>query len=45
MAVTYDIFLNGTGPGGYMAAIKAVLLGLKTAAVEKDKLGRTCLNL
>ena len=44
MAVTYDLLVIGAGPGGYTAAIKAAQLGLKTAVVEKDKLGGTCLN-
>src|SRR2546422_774863 len=34
----------GTGPGGYVAAIRAAQLGLRTAVVEKDELGGTCLN-
>lgn len=44
MASTYDLLVIGAGPGGYTAAIKAAGLGLKTAVVEKDKLGGTCLN-
>ena len=36
----------GSGPGGYVAAIRAAQLGLKTACIEKDKtLGGTCLNV
>ena len=44
MAVTYDLLVIGVGPGGYTAAIKAAGLGLKTAVIEKDKLGGVCLN-
>ena len=40
----YQLIIVGTGPGGYVAAIKAAQLGLKTAVVEKDELGGTCLN-
>ena len=43
MAETFDVIVIGSGPGGYVAAIKAAQLGLKTAIVEKDKrLGGTC---
>lgn len=42
----YDLVVIGGGPGGYVAAIKAAQLGLKTACVEKrGKLGGTCLNV
>lgn len=41
---TYDIAVIGGGPGGYVAAIRAVQLGLKTALVEKEHLGGVCLN-
>ncbi len=42
----FDVCVIGSGPGGYVAAIKAAQLGLKTAIVEKDKeLGGTCLNV
>ena len=45
MADTYDVVIIGSGPGGYVAAIRAGQLGLKTALVEKDpKLGGTCLH-
>jgi dihydrolipoamide dehydrogenase len=45
MAETYDVVIIGSGPGGYVAAIRAGQLGLKTALVEKDsKLGGTCLH-
>ncbi len=40
----YQVVVIGTGPGGYVAAIHAAQLGLKTAVVEKDELGGTCLN-
>src|SRR6266481_4792828 len=42
----FDVLIIGSGPGGYIAAIRAGQLGLKTALVEKDKeLGGTCLNV
>jgi dihydrolipoamide dehydrogenase len=42
----YDICIIGSGPGGYVAAIRAAQLGLKTALIEKyDTLGGTCLNV
>jgi len=42
----FDVVIIGSGPGGYVAAIRAGQLGLKTAMVEKDKdLGGTCLNV
>ena len=44
MAATYDLLVIGAGPGGYTEAIKAAGLGLKTAVIEKDKLGGVCLN-
>ena len=40
----YDCLVLGGGPGGYVAAIRASQLGLKTALVEEDKLGGVCLN-
>ena len=40
----FDLIVIGTGPGGYVAAIRAAQLGLKTAVVERDQLGGTCLN-
>ncbi|WP_297326873.1 dihydrolipoyl dehydrogenase [uncultured Bartonella sp.] len=44
--MSYDVVIIGAGPGGYVAAIKAAQLGLKTAIVEKrDTLGGTCLNV
>lgn len=46
MADTYDLIVIGAGPGGYVAAIRAAQLGLKTAIVEKrGALGGTCLNV
>ena len=43
---TYDVVVIGGGPGGYVAAIRAAQLGLKTACVEQRKtLGGTCLNV
>src|SRR5271170_456520 len=46
MSETYDVVVIGSGPGGYVAAIRAAQLGLKTACIEKDKaLGGTCLNV
>jgi dihydrolipoyl dehydrogenase len=46
MSDKFDIVIIGSGPGGYVAAIRAAQLGLKTAIVEKDKeLGGTCLNI
>ena len=40
----YDVVLIGSGPGGYVAAIRAGQLGLKTAVIEKEALGGVCLN-
>jgi len=45
MADTFDLIVIGSGPGGYVAAIKAAQLGFKTACVERDALGGTCLNI
>ena len=42
--MNYDIIVLGSGPGGYVAAIRASQLGLKTAIVEKESLGGICLN-
>ncbi len=44
MADTYDLVVLGSGPGGYVAAIRAAQLGLKTAIVERENLGGICLN-
>jgi dihydrolipoamide dehydrogenase len=41
---TYDCIVIGSGPGGYVAAIRAAQLGKKTAVIEKDKIGGRCLN-
>ena len=45
--MSYDLIVIGSGPGGYVSAIRAAQLGLKTAIVEKynDRLGGTCLNV
>jgi dihydrolipoamide dehydrogenase len=42
--MNYDVIIIGSGPGGYVAAIRASQLGLKTAVVEKAELGGICLN-
>ena len=42
--MNYDIIVVGSGPGGYVAAIRASQLGLKTAVVERESLGGICLN-
>lgn len=44
MAKEYDVVILGGGTGGYVAAIRASQLGLKTAVVERDKIGGTCLH-
>jgi dihydrolipoamide dehydrogenase len=44
MADSYDCIVIGSGPGGYVAAIRAAQLGMKTAVVEKDRVGGRCLN-
>ena len=44
MANGYDLIVLGSGPGGYVAAIRAAQLGLKTAIVERENLGGICLN-
>ncbi len=41
---SYDCIVIGSGPGGYVAAIRAAQLGLKTAVIERDKVGGRCLN-
>ena len=46
MAERYDLVVIGSGPGGYVCAIRAAQLGMKVAVVEKDKtFGGTCLNI
>ena len=44
MADTFDVIIIGSGPGGYVTAIRAAQLGLKTAIVERELLGGICLN-
>jgi len=44
MSQAYDLIVLGSGPGGYVAAIRAAQLGLKTAIVERELLGGICLN-
>src|SRR5712692_11070444 len=41
---SFDIVVLGGGPGGYVAAIRAAQLGMKTAVVERENLGGICLN-
>lgn len=46
MAQSYDLVVIGSGPGGYVCALRAAQLGMKTALVEKSAtLGGTCLNV
>src|SRR6218665_2992780 len=45
MAQTFDVVVIGSGPGGYVAAIRAGQLGLKTAIIEREALGGVCLNV
>jgi dihydrolipoamide dehydrogenase len=42
---TYDLVIIGTGPGGYVCAVRAAQLGMKVAVIEKNALGGTCLNV
>jgi dihydrolipoamide dehydrogenase len=44
VADTYDLIVLGSGPGGYVAAIRASQLGMKVAIVERERLGGICLN-
>ncbi|HEX4295264.1 MAG TPA: dihydrolipoyl dehydrogenase [Rhizomicrobium sp.] len=44
MADSFDFLVIGAGPGGYVSAIRAAQLGMKTAIIERDKLGGICLN-
>src|SRR5207247_4258103 len=41
---SFDIIIIGSGPGGYVTAIRSAQLGMKTAIVERDYLGGICLN-
>ena len=40
----YDVIVLGSGPGGYVTAIRSSQLGFKTAVIEKESLGGVCLN-
>src|SRR6476646_7303173 len=42
--MAYDVVVIGSGPGGYVAAIRAAQLGFKTGIIEKESLGGICLN-
>src|SRR4051794_41069187 len=42
---SYDCIIIGSGPGGYVAAIRASQVGMKTAVIEKDVVGGRCLNV
>jgi dihydrolipoamide dehydrogenase len=44
MSNAYDVIIIGSGPGGYIAAIRAAQLGLKTAIVEREHLAGICSN-
>src|SRR6188472_689061 len=44
MADSYDVIIIGSGPGGYVTAIRAAQLGLKTVVIEREHLGGICLN-
>ncbi|WP_028035689.1 dihydrolipoyl dehydrogenase [Chelativorans sp. J32] len=44
MAETYDVIIIGSGPGGYVTAVRSAQLGFKTAIVEREHLGGICLN-
>src|ERR1700756_4992450 len=44
MAIDFDVLVIGAGPGGYVTAIRAAQLGMKTAIVEREALGGVCLN-
>src|SRR5262249_9244752 len=44
MSEPYDVVVIGSGPGGYVAAIRCAQLGLRTACVERENLGGICLN-
>jgi dihydrolipoamide dehydrogenase len=45
MAESFDVVLIGSGPGGYVGAIRAAQIGLRAAVVERNKLGGTCLHV
>ena len=45
MSEQYDVVVIGAGPGGYVAAIRAAQLGLKSAIIEKQYMGGVCLNI
>lgn len=45
MAEVFDVCVIGSGPGGYVCAIRAAQMGLKTAIIEREKLGGVCLNV
>ncbi len=45
MSENFDVAIIGSGPGGYVAAIRAAQLKLKTVVIEKDKVGGVCLNI
>ena len=40
----FDVIIIGSGPGGYVTAIRSAQLGFKTAIIEKESLGGVCLN-
>ena len=42
--MSYNLIVIGSGPGGYVAAIRASQLGMKVAVIEKESLGGICLN-
>lgn len=42
---SYDLVVIGSGPGGYVAAVKAAQNGKKTAVIERNQIGGTCLNV
>ena len=42
--MNYDVIVLGSGPGGYVAAIRSAQLGLKTTIIERESLGGICLN-
>ena len=42
--MNFDVIIIGSGPGGYVAAIRASQLGLKVGVVEKENIGGVCLN-